>query len=133
MPAFSAIGREEPTMLEAPIEQPTLVAEDDQRRWHLTELAIQASRNPPPKIPEPFAGPGPTPEGADWWADHHDQLISWDEVFGELVAACGDMSEAGAPTPSARLPALCSGEAEQPQIIRRLLAKQTQKFTSKGW
>jgi hypothetical protein len=88
--------QEEPTMLEAPIEQPALVAEDDQRRRHLTELAIEASRNPPPKIPEPFAAPGPTPEGADEWADHHDlQLISWDEAFGELVAACGDMSEAG--------------------------------------
>lgn len=88
--------QEEPTMLEAPIEQPALVAEDDQRRRHLVKLAIEASRKPPPKPPEPFASPGPTPQGANEWADHHDlQLASWDESFGELIAACRDMSEAG--------------------------------------
>jgi hypothetical protein len=88
--------QEEPTMLEAPIEQPALIAEDDERRRHLVELAIKASQKPPPKTPQPFAAPRPTPEGADEWADHHDlQLISWDEAFGEFVAACQDASEAG--------------------------------------
>jgi hypothetical protein len=88
--------QEETTMLEAPIEQPALVAEDNQRRQHLAKLAIEASRQPPPKIPEPFAAHGPTPKGAAEWADHHDlQLIAWDEAFGELINACGDMSETG--------------------------------------
>ncbi len=76
-------------MLEAPIEQQALVAEDDRRRRHLAELAIEAKRKPPRKPPRPFAAPGPTPEGADESADHDLQLISWDEAFGELVAACG--------------------------------------------
>jgi hypothetical protein len=89
-------AQKEPAMLEAPIEQPALVADDDQRRRYLAKLAIEASRKPPPKTPKPFAAPGPTPKGADEWADHHDlQLICWDEAFGELAAACGDMSEAG--------------------------------------
>ena len=88
--------QDEPMMLEAPIERPALVAVDNRRRQHLAELAVEASRNPPPETPEPFAAPRPTPNGADEWADHHDlQLISWDEAFGELVAACGDMSDAG--------------------------------------
>lgn len=83
-------------MLEAPIEQPALSAETDERRRHLAGLAIEASRKPPPKTPEPFGAPGPTPKGADEWADHHDlQLISWGEAFGEFVTACSDMSEAG--------------------------------------
>jgi hypothetical protein len=43
--------KEEPTMLEAPIEQPALGAESNQRRRHLAELAIEASQKPPPKTP----------------------------------------------------------------------------------
>jgi hypothetical protein len=87
---------EVPTINEAPIEQPALVAEDDQRRRHLVELAIEASRNPPPVAPGPFAVPGPTPLDADEWADHHDlQLLSWEEAFGEFVTACQDTSDAG--------------------------------------
>jgi hypothetical protein len=86
---------EDPTMLMAAIEQPAMTAEDNRRRRHLVELAMKAMASPP-EVPEPFAAPAPTPEGADEWADHLDlQLACWDGAFRELEAACADMDDSG--------------------------------------
>lgn len=83
------------TMVSAAVERPALIAETSERQQQLIMAAL-AAMSSPPRAPEPFATPAPTPRDHDEWAAHLDlQLSCWDEAFGELTRACRDTGSAG--------------------------------------